>query len=75
MPAWASRYLGVAVLLHVVWAVLGMLWLAHMHMCAVDRQLDDLCRFAAQQESMHIKVMPLTCSLLQNCMILSVLVL
>lgn len=56
VPAWAARYLGVAVLLHILWGFLGMLWLAYVHMCSMERQLDDLCRMAAQQESLHMKV-------------------
>lgn len=56
VPAWAGRYLGVAVLLHILWGFLGMLWLACVHMCSMERQLDDLCRVAAQQESLHMKV-------------------
>jgi hypothetical protein len=56
VPEWAARYLGVAVLLHILWGFLGMLWLAYVHTCCVERQLDDLCRVAAQQESLHMKV-------------------
>ncbi|CAL8466733.1 g6269 [Coccomyxa elongata] len=57
VPAWAVRYLGVAVLLHILWGFLGMLWLACVHMCSMERQLDDLCRVAAQQECLHMKTL------------------
>ncbi|KAK9916442.1 hypothetical protein WJX75_002644 [Coccomyxa subellipsoidea] len=61
VPEWAARYLGVVVLLHILWGFLGMLWLAYVHTCCVERQLDDLCRVAAQQESLHMKTL---CALL-----------
>ncbi len=58
VPGWADKYLGVAALLHALWAFLGMMWLATVHMLSVERQLEDLCRAAAQQESLHMKASP-----------------
>lgn len=51
-----NRYLGVTVMLHLLWGLAGMLWLAVEMMCNAAYQEDDLDRAIALRELAFLQV-------------------